>query len=48
MSYKIYMTFSLLYQPTSRSQAAVISKENISVTFSDIKTKLEFFDLAVK
>ena len=39
-------SFSLLYQSTSMSQAAVISKESIIVTISYIKVTL--FDLAIK
>ena len=37
LSYTFIYSFSLLYQPTSRSQAGIISKESIIVTFSHIK-----------
>ena len=47
-SYTLIFSFSLLYQPTSRSQAATISKESIIITFSHIKAKVAKFDIAVK
>ena len=46
--YTFIYSFSLLYQPTPRSEAALISKESIIITFSHIKAKVAKFDIDVK
>ena len=47
IAYKIYEIFDLPYQPTSRSQAAIIIKDSTIVTFSNIKIYLTKFDSVV-